>query len=72
MRDAADTDAPSPRTQTAIAQALTMRSMLHYEEARDAYGDPYRSVVGLAGMALVAATALTVAWLLLGMVLIGS
>jgi len=49
-----------------------MRSMLHYEEARDAYGDPYRSVVGLAGMALVAATALTVVWLLLGMVLIGS
>jgi hypothetical protein len=49
-----------------------MKSMLHYEDARDTHGDPYRSVVALASMALAAATALTVMWLLLGMVLVGS
>jgi hypothetical protein len=46
--------------------------MFHYEEARGTRGDSDRSVVALAITALVAATAVTVVWILLGMVLVGS
>lgn len=66
------TNLVSSETQTATASFLMINPMFHYEEVRDIYGSSSRSVATIATMSLVAATLITVVWLLLGMVLVGS